>query len=175
MVARNDKRKFKVYAIENSFFENESIIFNAEFYNQSYELVNTPEVQMIVTNDKGKNYTYNFSRTENAYKLDVGVLAPGTYTYGATVIGGGNNETVRGLLIVKPLQLEFTETKANHNLLKQLATASGGKFISFNNLDSLAEMIKKQGTVKPVMYNQKDYRDLINQKSHLTPAHTRTY
>jgi hypothetical protein len=31
-------------------------------------------------------------------------------------------------------------------------------------LDKLAELIKKQGTVKPVMYEQKDYRDLINQK-----------
>ena len=36
--------------------------------------------------------------------------------------------------------------------------------MSFEDLDKLAELIKKQGTVKPVMYEQKDYRDLINQK-----------
>ncbi len=164
LVARNDKRKFRVYAIENTFYENEPVIFNAEYYNQSYELVNKPDVKMTLTNEKGKNYTYNFSRTTNAYKLDAGILAPGTYTYNARVISGGNNETAKGLVIVKPLQLEFTETKANHDLLKQLATATGGKFVPFTDLDKLADLIKKQGTIKPVMYEQKDYRDLINQK-----------
>ena len=119
---------------------------------------------MILTSEKGKNYTYNFSRTTNAYKLDAGILAPGTYAYTARVISGGSNETAKGIVIVKPLQLEFTETKANHDVLKQLASATGGKFISFSDLDKLAELIKKQGTIKPVMYEQKDYRDLINQK-----------
>jgi hypothetical protein len=164
LAARNDKRKFRVFAIENTFFENESIIFNAEYYNQSYELVNKPEVKLTLTNEKGKNYTYNFSRTENAYKLDAGILAPGTYNYIARVVSGGNNEIAKGMVIVKPLQLEYTETKANHDLLKQLASATGGKFVPFKDLDKLAELIKKQGTVKPVMYEQKDYRDLINQK-----------
>ena len=80
------------------------------------------------------------------------------------MVSGGNNEIAKGLVIVKPLQLEYTETKANHDLLKQLDSATGGKFVPFKDLDKLAELIKKQGTVKPVMYEQKDYRDLINQK-----------
>ncbi len=164
LVARNDKRKFRVYAVENTFYENESILFNAEYYNQSYELVNKPEVKLVLTNEKNKNYTYNFSRTANAYKLDAGILAPGTYIYAARVVSGGNNEIAKGIVIVKPLQLEATDTKANHDLLKQLAIATGGKFIPFKDLDQLAEWIKKQGAIKPVMYNQKDYRDLINQK-----------
>lgn len=164
LVARNDKRKFRVYAVENTFYENEPVIFNAEYYNQSYELVNKPEVKMTLTNEKGKNYIYNFSRTTNAYKLDAGILAPGTYTYTARVVSGGNNEIAKGIVIVKPLQLEYTETKANHDLLRQLALITGGKFIPFADLDKLAGLIKKQGTVRPVMYEQKDYRDLINQK-----------
>ncbi len=164
LVARNDKRKFRVYTVENTFYENEPVQFNAEYYNQSYELVNKAEVKLTLTNEKGKNYNYNFSRTTNAYKLDAGILAPGTYTYLALVISGGNNEIAKGLVIVKPMQLEYIETKANHDLLKQLATSTGGKFVSFEDLDKLAELIKKQGTVKPVMYEQKDYRDLINQK-----------
>ncbi len=164
LVARNDKRKFRVYAVENTFYENEPVQFNAEYYNQSYELVNKPEVKLTLTNEKGKNYTYNFSRTTNAYKLDAGIMAPGTYNYLARVINGGNSEIAKGLLIVKPLQLEHIETKANHDLLKQLSSSTGGKFVPFTELDKLAELIKKHGTVKPVMYEQKDYRDLIHQK-----------
>ncbi len=164
LVARNDKRKFRVYAVENTFYENELVQFNAEYYNQSYELVNKPEVKLTLTNEKGKNYIYNFSRTTNAYKLDAGIMAPGTYNYLARVINGGNSEIAKGLLIVKPLQLEHIETKANHDLLKQLSSSTGGKFVPFTELDKLAELIKKHGTVKPVMYEQKDYRDLIHQK-----------
>jgi hypothetical protein len=164
LVARNDKRKFRVYAAENTFYENESVIFNAEYYNQSYELVNKAEVKITLTNDKGKNYTYNFSRTSNAYKLDAGILSPGTYKYQARVISGGNNETASGIVIVKPLQLEFTETQADHGLLKQLSASTGGKFLRFADLDQLVDLIKKNDALKPVIYEEKDYRDLINQK-----------
>ncbi len=164
LVARNDRRKFKVQAIENTFFENEPVVFNAEYYNQSYELVNKPEVKLILTNELGKNYAYTFSRTENAYKLDAGILAPGKYSYRAWVSSGGKNEQSRGLVVIKPLQIEFTETKANHNLLKLLAKSTGGVFSPFSEMDSLAQRIKKLGQVKSVMYEQKEYVDLINQK-----------
>lgn len=164
LVARNDKRKFRVYAIENAFFENEAIILNAELYNQSYELVNKAEVKLTMTNETGKNYTFTFSRTSNAYRLDAGFLPPGTYNYIARVGQGGNNEVAKGIIIVKPLQLEFTETRANHQLLKQLATLTSGKFFAFDEIDEVAGFIKSQGMVKPVMYEQKDYKDLIHQK-----------
>jgi len=164
LVARNDKRKFRVYTTENTIFENEALLFNAEYYNQSYELINKPEVKLTLTNDAGKNYVYTFSRTTNAYILDAGLLAPGNYNYTARVISGGNNEVAKGTVIVKPLQLEFTETKADHDLLKQLAVSTNGKFIPFSDIDKVADMIKRIDTVKPVMYQQKEYRDLINQK-----------
>jgi len=164
LVAKNDKRKLKVYASENTFYENEPVVFNAEYYNESYEMINTPEVKVTLTNDKGKNYTFNFSRTANAYRLDAGIQSPGTYTYIANVSNGSKSEIVKGVIIVKPLQLEFIETKANHDLLRQLASNSGGKFILFKDLDNVMDLIKKQDSVKPVMYEQKDYRDLINQK-----------
>lgn len=164
LVARNDRRKLRVYPVENTFYENEAIIFNAEYYNQSYELVNKPELKMNLTNEKGKTFTFTFSRTENAYKLDAGVLPPGNYSFTVKVILGGNNETTSGKIIVKPLQLEYTDTKANHELLRQLSQNTGGKFLLLSQTDLLADLILKMESIKPVIYEQKDYRDLINQK-----------
>jgi hypothetical protein len=164
LVARNDKRKLRVYPSENTFYENEMVVFNAEFYNQSYEMVNKPELKMTLTNEQGKNFTYIFSRTENAYKLDVGILPAGNYNYKAKVVSGGNNESSSGMIIIKPLQLEYTETKANHDLLKQLSQNTGGKFLSFAQSDQISELILKMESIKPVIYEQKDYKDLINQK-----------
>jgi hypothetical protein len=68
------------------------------------------------------------------------------------------------MLIVKPLQMEFTDTRANHEVLKQLALTTGGKFLNFNQTAQLSDILKKLETIKPVMYENKDYRDLINQK-----------
>lgn len=164
LVARNDRRKLRVYPTENTFYENEPIIFNAEYYNQSYELVNKPELKMNLTNEKGKNFTFIFSRTDNAYKLDAGILPPGNYAYTVKVISGGNNESTSGKIIVKPLQLEYTDTKANHELLRQLSQNTGGKFLLLSQADQLADLILKMDSIKPVIYEQKDYRDLINQK-----------
>lgn len=164
LAASSDKRKFRAYATENTYFENEPVIFNAEYYNQSFELVNKPEIGLTLTNEKGINYTYTFSRTNTAYQLNTGSLAPGRYTYLAKVKSGGANETVKGMLIVKPLQMEFTDTRANHEVLKQLALTTGGKFLNFNQTAQLSDILKKLETIKPVMYENKDYRDLINQK-----------
>lgn len=163
MTAVNDKRKLRVYTSQNTFNEDENVLFNAEYYNQSYELVNKPEISLIITNEKGKNYSYNFSRTENAYKLDAGIYPPGKYNY-TVKVAGDNTQTANGSFIVKPLQIEFTETKANHEMLKNLANATSGKFLKLEQIDELLQNISKNDTFKSVIYSKKEYSDLINRK-----------
>lgn len=164
LAARSDRRKLRVYASENTYFENEPVRFNAEYYNQSYEMVNKAELKMTLTNEQGKKFNYTFSRTDNAYKLDLGVIPPGTYQYTVKVTSGGNNETASGSLHVKPVQIESTDTRANHGLLRQLSYTTGGKFLPLEQVGKLAEWIKKQTSVKPVLYEEKEFKDLIHQK-----------
>ena len=126
-------------------------------------------IGQMVIDELARRHTIKFSSHKSrtdiaAYKLDAGILAPGKYSYRAWVSSGGKNEQSRGLVVIKPLQIEFTETKANHNLLKLLAKSTGGVFSPFSEMDSLAQRIKKLGQVKSVMYEQKEYVDLINQK-----------
>ncbi|MCC6721384.1 MAG: VWA domain-containing protein [Bacteroidia bacterium] len=163
LTAHNDKRRLRVYTSENSYNEDENIIINAEYYNETFELVNKTDISMIITNEKGKNYSYNFSRTENAYKLDAGIYSPGKYTYLAKV-QNGNNETVKGSFIVKPIQVEYNETKANHELLKNLANTTNGKFLKLDELEYFIKNIKNNESLKSVIFSKKEYRDLINQK-----------
>lgn len=56
---------------------------DAEVYNNSYELINSTEVTLNIKNDKGKNYDYTFSKSNNGYKLGGISFPPGEYSYQA--------------------------------------------------------------------------------------------
>jgi hypothetical protein len=81
LATREDKRKFKLATNERTYEINNNILFSGELYNDNYELINTPEVNLSVKNTSGKEFTYILDRTEKAYKLDVGRLPAGEYTY----------------------------------------------------------------------------------------------
>jgi hypothetical protein len=40
-----------------------SVIFNGELYNEAYELVNTPDVKLNITDKSGKQYPFIFNKT----------------------------------------------------------------------------------------------------------------
>ena len=60
-------------------------------------------------------------------------------------------------------QLEALQSRADHNLLAQLARRSGQRLYFPPQLDQLAQDIEKAG-YKPVIYEQEDLKDLINLK-----------
>jgi hypothetical protein len=108
-----DKSFFRITG-KNNFFENEPVEMEAEVYNQSYELINEPEVNIVITNAENKKYPFVFSKTTNAYRLNAGMFAVGEYKYEAKVKVGEKLYTQNGEFSVSPLQVEFTNTTADH-------------------------------------------------------------
>ncbi len=161
---REDKRKFRVYSSKNAFDENEHIILNAELYNDAFELVNTPDVNISLSNKAGKSYSFVFSRTTNAYSLDAGVLPAGEYSYTARTELGTNKHAAAGQFVVTQQQAEFRQTRANHQLLYTLAQRSGGKMIFPGQVQDLAQLIKENENVKTVSYEDRKYEEPINIK-----------
>lgn len=161
---KNDKRKFRVTQSKTLFTENEPISFDAELYNDSYELINEPEININITNEDGKNYTFTFSKTPNAYYLNAGVLPVGNYTYLAKTAWAGQEYKAQGSFTVTPLQLETLQTIANHQLLHTLAQKSGGQVVYPGQIDSLVNYIKQQPNIKPVQYSSFKTMPLINLK-----------
>lgn len=154
LAAKGNNNRFRVSSASN-LNENEPVVFEAEVYNESYELSNTYEVGLQLVNEKGKKYEYTFSKTATAYQLDAGVLPPGSYAYTATAKGSGL-PPVKGNIQVMPLQLELLQTKANHQLLNELAVQNNGKRLNSNNLDELAQLLLDNENNKPVLYEQQE-------------------
>jgi len=158
-----DKSFFKVLGVAN-FFENELIELEAEVYNESYELINDPEVSITISNADNKKFPFTFSKTSNAYRLNAGMMPVGEYKYEAKVKVAKNIYTQRGEFSISPLQIELTNTVADHQLLYSLAKKHDGEMLYPNELDKLKEKLNTREDIKSVSYSEKKLTDLINVK-----------
>ncbi len=147
LALKADKRKFRLQ-YDNSFMENDRIVISAELYNDAYEPINDPEVQIDVTDDEGNNYPFTFSRTAQAYRLDAGYFPVGNYTFVASAKRGSEILEERGNFIVKPFALEAASLTADHRLLYNLANSSGG-IMTYPN-DAVADLSNALLTDKPL-------------------------
>jgi hypothetical protein len=163
LAVKEDKSFFRIHA-PNSFKEDEPVEMDADLYNPSYQLVNDPEVSIVITNSDGKNFSYTFSRTSNAYHLNAGQLQAGTYHYAAQVKQGTQVYTSKGEFTVTPVQVEATNTVADHQLLYQLAKEHGGKMLFPNQISELPKLIDSKEDIKPVIYTHTSYAPLIDLK-----------
>lgn len=161
---KDDKRKFKVYSSKSTYDENEEIILNATLYNDAYEPVNTPEVMLQLKNGEGKLFNYTFSKFGAAYRLSIGNLPQGNYTYIAKTKLGDKSYTSAGAFYVSALIAEYQQTTANHQLLNTMSQQSNGKMIMPANLLSIADEIEKSGQAKTISYEDRKYEELISLK-----------
>ncbi|MCB0543163.1 MAG: VWA domain-containing protein [Saprospiraceae bacterium] len=161
---KEDKRKFRVNLDKNIFNENEPVTFGAELYNDNYELTNDPDVAMSIRNRDGKEFTYTFNKLGKAYSLNAGILPVGAYTFKAGTNFNGQNLLFEGRFNVQPIQLELFETTAHHGVLRQLSQQFGGETVFPNEMAAIAEKIKNNQTVKPVIYQTTKTNPLINLK-----------
>ena len=161
---REDKRKFRVYSSKNAFDENEQVLLNAELYNDTYQLVNTPDVTIALKSKSGKGYSYLFSRTSNSYLLNAGIVPAGEYSYTAKTNLGEVSHQADGQFVVTEQQTEFKQSLANHQLLFTMAEQNGGKMLFPNQLNGLPGIIRANETVKTISYEDRKYEELINLK-----------
>ena len=161
---KSDKRKFRVTSPKKLYTELEEIVFQAELYNDNYELTNAPEVLMIIRNAQRQEFDYTFNTSAQSYHLDIGRFTDGSYTYTATTELNGVRHSYDGKFVVQPVQLEALTSTADHGLLRQLADRQGGKFVYPDQMASLADDIIGNEQIKPVMYSSTRTRPLIHLK-----------
>ncbi|MGB0984610.1 MAG: hypothetical protein ACPG19_11245 [Saprospiraceae bacterium] len=164
LTVKEDKRRFRVNVNKNIFNENEPIYFDAQLYNQTYELVNKEDVSLTITNSEGKKFPFTFNKTDKAYQLNAGYFPVGNYIYEGKVNVNGTQLSSKGKFSVQPIQLEVFETTADHNLLRLLSNKYEGETVYQDQLSSLVELIKAKDSVKPKLYDTMQTKNIINLK-----------
>jgi len=163
LAIKDDKSKFRIIH-NNTFLENEEITINAELYNDSYELVNDPEVKITLTNNENKKFNFVFNRTTKAYFLNAGILPPEVYEYTANVSLGEKNYKQSGKFQVLPLVLEANSSTADAQLLQNLAQKFGGKMVFPNQMEEIASLIEQNKNISSIIYEEHDIKEWIHLK-----------
>jgi hypothetical protein len=146
------------------FQETDAIEFTAELYNDSYELVNSPEVNIRIKNDSLREFTWQFDRTDDFYRLNAGNLPPGDYTFEAETDLGNQHFTEKGNFSIAKNNLEIQNTQADFGLLDQLAEQSGGKFFPFADYGTLLDTVAANKLISVQLHQQTFQSEWINLK-----------
>jgi hypothetical protein len=161
LAVKSDRGKFRI-TNSGHFNENESVIFDAELYNDSYELVNQPEVELSIF-DAGKHkFDFVFSRTADSYHLNAGMFPVGGYSYIATATLGKNKVQKKGAFVVSAINNEAKNLVADHQLLKNLAQRHSGIFVTPELMKEISESLKSREDIKPVSYTERKFIQLTN-------------
>lgn len=162
--AKDDRRKFRVSMPSYKIEQGEKVYFKAELYNDSYELVNSPEVSLIIKNQQNKSFNYLFSKTANAYEFELSELPSGEYSYLAECTLGNKKYNATGRFSVMQNNVEELNTVANFEELRMLSKLSGGKAFKANELNKLAEELLNSENFKTISYEEKRTEEFINLK-----------
>lgn len=157
-----DRRRFKVNMDQHIYDEDQRVQFTAEYYNPSYELTNSADVEMTLTNGEGQESKFTFSRIEDFYELDLGLLSPDHYRYRAITNVQGQSYTSNGEFTVQPLIEEIQELTANHLLLQNLASKSGGSVYTTEQLAALESDIREHNLLKPTYISELRQQSILN-------------
>lgn len=141
LVIKTDNQRLRLFT-ESEFSRNDEISFRAELYNQSMELVNEPDLRMTISGNN-VSYEYAFYRTENLnYRLNIGRLPSGDYTYRAETNLAGESISREGSFTVSADSPEMRNLQANHLLLRSISASTGGVYLHFDHADELVTLLK---------------------------------
>lgn len=152
---RENKEQFRVRSNRNLYEEGESVFFNAELYNDAFDAITDPEVELTITSATGEAFNYTFSRNNDRYNLDAGQLKAGDYQYAAKSQLNGKPLTKRGNFAVKTIEVEYYNTVADHQLLRSLSDRFGGLSVGLEGLDSLTNHLLDSDIKPRVTYANK--------------------
>ncbi len=164
LAVKGDKRPFRVNLPKNVFQDNEAITLDAQLYNSNYEMVNTPDVDLKVKSEDGKEYPFKFNKTDNYYTLNAGFLPVANYSYTASAKLGANAYKAEGKFSIAALQLEELRTVADHKVMYQLASQHGGQMYHATDFDKIADELLSKNQLKPILYDTFTTESAINMK-----------
>lgn len=153
LTIKEDKRKFQVDAGKRIYNEAEKVIIEAELFNDAYELVNEPDVNIRIFNEAKKEYPFTCSKYLSYYQLDAGAFPPGKYKFIGSTSYGGQSYTADGQFTVKASFLEDESVTANHRMLTVLAEQSNGSLVlpSAAAAQQIIDLIESKTPIKPTI------------------------
>lgn len=161
---KEDKRKFRVAPGKTSYKENEPILVEGQLYNDNFELVNEPDASLVIRSDEGKEYKYTFSKSAKSYTLNAGMFPSGTYSILGSVTFNNQLMKAQNSFTIESVNLEQQDRVAKHDVLRSLVKKYGGKLIYKEDISTLSELIRKDESIKPMIFQSNLTKSVIHLK-----------
>ena len=163
LALKENEDNFNVYH-PTLFQETDNVELTAELYNDSYQLVNTPDVSIKIRNSKQQEFSYIFDRKDDHYSLNAGSLEPGDYTFEAETQLGNQRFSEKGNFSIVKNEIEVQNSQANFGVLFQLSQQTGGQFSTFENYGILLDTVKNNNQITVLKHKQTVQTEWINLK-----------
>ena len=157
LTTREDDRPVRVAPLEDLFSGGEPVLFDGEIYDESLNPVDDASVEIVVTQSDSIRYPYSMEPAGNGqYTLNIGALPEGTYRYSATAQQNGMVlGSDAGTFAVGSLTLEFKETRADGQLMRQIAQRSGGMTFAPDQPEAVAQHLASSGSFVPMIFEER--------------------
>lgn len=154
---------------KESYLNTENITLTAELRNPSRELINEPDLHITITcKDTTRHvptsYDYVFSKGENNYNLNIGMLPEGIYKYRAHTSFGGVGYNANGTFTVESVGVEAQDLTADIGRMRSLSSQTGGKHYYITDIQHLIPDLENDNRITSISREETRYDDLINIK-----------
>lgn len=162
LATTDDRRKFRCYPVKQEFSDTEQVQLETQVYNEIFESIYGNTIDIELTDEAGKRTNYSYTTSAGNTRYTIGVLPEGVYRYKASTTLQ-EREEVRGEFLVVKQQLELQNLTADFNLLRKLASQTGGAFYKMDDWESLQNQLAQKEAVASI-HSEEILNSLVNLK-----------
>ncbi len=161
--SKEDKRRFRVNTSATEYMDSETVVFETETYNKIYEKIFRQKIDLVLTNEERKTFSYNYTNVSDDFRYKINGLGKGIYRYRASTILDGKTEIATGEFTVKAVELEALSTTADFGLLRQLAKQTQGQFFQSTDLEALKTHLLSKDAIS-ILHASENIEGIMNLK-----------
>ncbi len=151
---KEDEKRVSVFTDREVYRSGEKVLINAQVYDDNYAPLDNAEVKVIIIRDDVVLERVLTGSGGGRYEGRIDVIEPGKYTFrGEVSFYDRNIGYDEGDFYIGSFSIEMLETRARHDILKQMAYLSGGNFYTQQGIQRMLEDLSRQ---KAEIINEKE-------------------
>lgn len=144
--------------------ENEQVFIDASFINETYDVVKNLDIKLKIVSPDGKEFSHIFGNRDTGYRINLGRLPAGKYSFIAETKFENNTYSEQGEFYVEKINLEFQNTTANHSILNHISQNTGAKLYYPAQLIQMSRDIKNNKNIITKVYEEEKLNTISNFK-----------
>ncbi|MBK8945795.1 MAG: hypothetical protein IPM32_11080 [Ignavibacteriae bacterium] len=135
-----DRQKFSLKTQKKIFSIGEKVIFNANYYDDTFEPIIDANLEIEIQHEKSSQKIILNPIGNGIYETELTPNFAGTYNY--KIQSENKNLNFSSTFFVEQIELESLEKKSDRNFLRELSNSTNGKYFDINSINGFQDEIK---------------------------------